>query len=168
MLPLPLVALVVASDPAQLVRLEVAVDCPGQTVKVEAEAQWLGEARLLKLADDGSVPGDRPRDGVHSGVWTGDAVRTLPLQLFATVGDGARTEVVAAPEHIALGTDRLVWALDCSPALRARRVALALPGRMVDMAESTGLAATLGWFGLVLTYVAWLAQPRRPVAGGGP
>lgn len=162
------VALLVAAESSQEVRLEVVAGCRPQGLEIEAETQWLGEARALTLRDDGSVAGDRAGDGVYAGVWTGNTVRTLPLRLYVTTDDVARTEVSASAEHVAMGSDRLVWALDCDPVLRARRVALALPGRLVDMAESTGLGATLGWFGLVLTYVAWLVQPRREPPRGAP
>lgn len=161
------VALGAAADRPQQVHLAVAAGCHPEGLRIEAEAQWLDETRRLILLDDGSVPGDRPGDRVYAGVWTGEVVRTLPVRLYVSADAIELTEVAASAETVALGSDRLVWALECEPALRARRVAAAMPVRSMEMAETTGVAATLAWVGLALTYVAWLLQPQRLRPRGG-
>jgi len=142
----------------QTVRLEVVSAWRPEGLRIVVETVWLGESRSLELRDNGVPPDKLVGDGVWSGEWTGEAVRMLPIQVFVATGEGERIEVSAAIEPITVASDRLVWALSNDPTPRARRVAAALPPRSFEMAEATGVAATLGWIGLVLAYVGWLVK----------
>ena len=168
MLPLSVAQFVFASELPQEVRLEVVAECQPNNLAIEVTTQWLGEARTMTLRDDGVLPEDRARDGVYVGVWTGETARSLPLRLSISATDVAPTEVSASTETVAVGRDRIVWALECEPQWRARRVAAALPSRSLEMVEATGVAATLSWLGLILAYLAWLLQGQRAPAGDRP
>jgi hypothetical protein len=77
-----------------------------------------------------------------------------------------RTEAGAGLEAVALGEDRLVYALSLNNQGKpeARRVAAALPGPAQEMVEPTMIAATLGWVALAMGYVGWLVHRTTPSA----
>ncbi len=151
----------------QKVRVEVVGGVEGESVRIYADTTWLGEDRSLALTDDGSTPGDTPHDGVVSGEWTGAPVRVLPIRLtYAPSGaDGeeeTRVDIAAFLEPVDVSEDRLVYAIDWGAPPTARRVAAALPPRAMNVADTAGVAAALGWTGLVLAYVAWLVRRAVP------
>jgi hypothetical protein len=160
MLALLLVTDVLASEPPQRVRLElVAGQALSPGAQVLAATTWLGEDRDTPLRDDGLAPDSRGGDGTWTAEWTGEPVRFLTIQLTATPPGGEKTELFAATEPIALGEERLVWALDPAGAgIRARRVAGAVPMRGMELSDTLGIAAGFGWLAAVLGYVGWLLR----------
>lgn len=144
---------------AQTVRIEVVARDLPEGVRLVAETTWLGEDRTSSLVDDGTAPLDRPGDGVYVTSWSGDPVRILPVWIVAVDADGERT-LAGFDEVIAAEDDRLVYALSWTTPPQVRRVAAALPARAMEVADTAVIAASLGWCGLVMAAVAWLA--RRP------
>jgi hypothetical protein len=142
------------------VRFDVLADDATGAAGFVVATEWLGvsaEVTLARAEMPGAVLGRAQR---FSGALTGDPVRSLAVHLYAVDAAGARTEISASSESISVKDDAIAWAYSGDPP-RARRVAAALPGRSVDMAEATGVAASLGWLGLVLSYCGWLARRRE-------
>ncbi|MFZ5480246.1 MAG: hypothetical protein ACOZNI_26010 [Myxococcota bacterium] len=163
-LPLFALAIAFADDPAQTVRVEVATDWRPQNLRVYAETTWLGEDRKLELKNDGTVAGDVAMDNIFVGVWTGEPVRELAIRIVAEAQDVPRAEAGAGIEPVALGEDRVVYAMSLNDKGKpvARRVAAALPGPAQEMVEPTMIAATLGWVALAFAYVGWLVHRTHP------
>jgi hypothetical protein len=160
MLPLLLTLETRAAEPPQAVRLElVAGEQLSAGAQVFASTTWLGEDRDTPLRDDGVAPDALGGDGTWTALWSGDPVRFLTIRLTTKLPGGGSTELLASTEPIALGEERLVWALEAAPAgLRARRVAAAVPMRGMELSETLGIAAGFGWIAAVLGYVGWLLR----------
>lgn len=151
--------------PPQSVRLEVVARTAVQGTILRASTTWLGATRELDLKDDGSGADQSAGDGVWTGVWTGDAVSALPLelQLFSNQGNQvlfSGTEIIRSPD------ETLTWALHLGPPMRAERTALPLAVAEVSRSETVQVMAALGWMLVVLNYLGWLALPyiRREAA----
>lgn len=152
-----LLLLVLHASPARAaseVRVEVAFGQTRPEAPLQAEATWLGEPIVLPLRDDGRAPDDMAGDGVYTGAHAGEEVRTLSLTVHAVSPHGPGEELWAGTERLPAG--RQVVTLSAQPGPqgpRLRRSAVALPGPRMEIAESTGVAALLGWTGVLLVYV---------------
>jgi hypothetical protein len=141
---------------AQTLHLKVVADKSAEVAGFVVTTEWLGEAKEARLASNT----DEPVAGrLFVGELKGEEARALAIHLWALDEAGQRTEISASFESLGTGDDTLIWNYGGVPP-RARRVAIALPGRSVEMAESTSVAASLGWLGLVLAYAGWLVRRR--------
>ena len=114
---------------AQTVRLEVASAWSPRGLHLYAETTWLGEDRTVELTNDGTAPGDRAGDNVWTATWEGEPVRMLPIRILAEADGFERREIGAGMEVVSVDDDRLGWVVEDSATPRARRSALAWPGR---------------------------------------
>lgn len=154
------------APPAPALRLAVRVSSdqlqPGRVVEVEA--QWLGEARRLRLLDDGAGgDGDQPADGVFVGELRGARPTLLPIAVAVREGPGAEARPVWSgvfrpmAEH-----DQLHLRLIDGPAgLGAVEALAAPPGQRADAREAAWTAASFGWALFVLAVCVALAVLGR-------
>lgn len=154
--------LLIAAAPPQTLRVVVATTVPRPGLVVEVRTTWLGEERKMRLTDDGSQPGDVAMDGLYSGVWTGEAVRMLPIQLVQP-SDSSDWVLYEGLERVYQPSDTLSYALTSDSPPRALRVVAPYVAQRVEMRETSWVAASIGWAALVFVYVAWLVGRAWPL-----
>jgi len=148
----------------QRIRFQVADDADAMLTDLRVEMVRLGEVRVVRLVDDGSVDGDMPWDGVYVGEDAGDYARYVDVRLIARESGGPDQVLVAAVVNtddenlVDLGW-RIVRPPDAS--LKARRAAVAWPGFRMAAVEGLHLIAAFGWGFLVIAYVGMAVRARR-------
>lgn len=121
----------------------------------------LGESRQVRLVDDGSVPADLPDDNIWVGWDRGEYARVLPVSLYleqeeqtliyAGVEDTESTELI-----------RLGWEVRTAQGwLEATRTAAVPPGNISGPSGTDPLLIALGWGGVVMCWVGWMAVLMR-------
>jgi len=140
--------------------LQVAVPYDRLLVDFQAEVDWLGDPREVRLTDDGTTRFDLPSDGIHVGILQGEWAQYLPIRLTAV--DAESGEELLLYEGIVpqerQGWFTANWAVDHA-GNQAQRVSAALSGQGTLVSEGLPLAASYGWAALILLYV--LAVTRR-------
>jgi hypothetical protein len=123
------------SEDGQRLTLGVLVE-GGASLSVSAETTWLGEERRLELQPHPRQP------GLLWGEWSGQPERALSVRLYAEPPGQPRRLVAAETAFVDMEEDELWWSL--GPDLRARRVALALPGPEMARLDQLSLLASVG------------------------
>jgi len=154
------------------VRVEVTVPAEARIDRLEVNARWLGQERVVGLVDGGGVPGDQPRDGIWTGRLTGPPLRYLPITLWVQAR-GQPSPLLAHADLVPLspGGQTLPYALESAAPPAARRLSTRGAVSDVQRKEAWTVAASIGWAVLALLLVHWLSRRRwRPWASlpGGP
>jgi hypothetical protein len=147
----------------QTVRIEIVNTEAENVAEITAVATWLGQERMVMLADDGIPPDAVETDEVWTAEWTGDPVRMLPVRIQAVCGTragGQSVEVFAGIERLHAGDNVVSYRLseDCTaPATR-------IPSVKSDsrQAKHRTLAAHSAWLILGLVAVAFAVPRARP------
>jgi hypothetical protein len=141
------------AEGAQRVTLGVLVE-GGASLSLSAETTWLGEERRLELQPHPRQP------GLLWGEWSGPPERALSVRLYAEPPGQPRRLVAAETAFVDMVEDELWWSL--GPDLRARRVALALPGPEMARLDQLSLLASVGAGLLALGALALTLQRLGP------
>ncbi len=137
--------------------IEVATRWRPPGLRIEVEADWLGETHVVPLTDDGADPADQPRDNVWAATLEGGRVRALPLRIAVAAQGLPRTVIAERLEPIVSTDARISFALEHDGRRpSARRVAIPAPPRAVQMNQVARLAMWAGWGAMAFLYVSWL------------
>lgn len=151
----------VAWGAEQQLHIEVAVPGNVDLVDLRVQMLWLGELKDEPLTTELGTPVDQPNHGVWSATLRGEPLRLATVGLLCewegetlTLWEGSVAPF--APE------DTLSFRLEPGPPPRAVRIAALPSAGPRERAGELGLAAGLGWAGLVFLYVAWLVGRALP------
>lgn len=134
------------------VHLEVANQLPFSP-RLEVRATWLDRPIALWLTDDGTVSWDQAHDGIWVGTLEGEAIRSLPIQIYLETGE-KKTLLWQSVESIEGEEDDLVYVLeqaDGGPQLE--RVAAPWLGQARPDHERTRVAVMGTWTLLLFGWV---------------
>ncbi len=148
-------------DQELLFRLAVPSEAVFEQVKVEIERP--DDPRELILVDDGTVAGDLPHDGIHTGRDDGPYTRLLPVRLWVTTTDGeSAVAYEGLVQTVDSRQDAVSWRLVREQSgWVAMPTAAAYPGRTAASAGALPTALALLWGVFVFGIVIWIARGRR-------